>query len=97
MKDCKKPPTEEEKKQKANAKLVTPPKDGEPTTKQIDGKTMHWCQKCRRGKGRWTEDHATDKHVTGFMKKKAGGGANIAAVSQICQDAWFGVDGPSNI
>ena len=47
-----------------------PPKDGEPHEKMIDGVKMFYCEKCRRGKGRWTKDHGTDKHQVGFLKDK---------------------------
>lgn len=46
------------------------PKEGEPHTKEINGTTFHWCQKCRRGNGRWTKDHLTEAHKEGFMKEK---------------------------
>jgi hypothetical protein len=40
-----------------------PPKEGEPITKEVDGKTYYWCTKCRDGKGQWAlhkeEDHRT--------------------------------------
>ena len=42
------------------------PKDGEPTTKEVDGRKFHWCTKCRGGNGMWalhkTEDH-NDNYV----------------------------------
>ena len=39
------------------------PKQGEPHTKEIDGRTMHYCSKCGGGKGRWT-NHPTKDHKT---------------------------------
>lgn len=46
------------------------PKDGEPTTKKVDGTTFHFCPKCRRGKGVWTSTHSAAEHKEGFHKDK---------------------------
>jgi hypothetical protein len=37
------------------------PKEGEPTTIVKNGKTYHWCTKCRNGKGMWAL-HTTEEH-----------------------------------
>ena len=50
------------------------PKDGAETTKEVDGRTWHWCKKCRNGEGLWalhkTEDH-NDKYVRPTKNKYA--------------------------
>lgn len=48
------------KKDEKKAWQRTPPKDGEPTTKEVKGKTFNYCQKCRR----WTTTHSTNTHVS---------------------------------
>ena len=40
-----------------------PPGPGEPQTKQIQGTTYHWCQKCNHGRGRWSTTHGTSSHL----------------------------------
>jgi hypothetical protein len=50
------------------------PKDGEPHTKTINGKTMKWCAKCRDGKGRWTKTHHTNGHTDHSNKGSNGNG-----------------------
>ncbi|MHA7927731.1 MAG: G protein-coupled receptor family protein, partial [Marinobacter sp.] len=42
--------------------MTTAPKSGDPSTKTVDGRTYHWCAKCRYGKGRWTPSHGTAEH-----------------------------------
>jgi hypothetical protein len=37
------------------------PKNGEPTTKTVDGKEYHWCVKCGQH-GRWVLTHTTETH-----------------------------------
>jgi hypothetical protein len=46
-----------------------PPKDGEPDTIEKNGKTYHYCRKCRDGKGMWAL-HKTSEH-TGKSYKDA--------------------------
>ena len=46
-----------------------PPKDGEPDTMEKNGKTYHYCRKCRDGKGLWAL-HKTSEH-TGKSYKDA--------------------------
>ncbi len=78
----------EEKKGKAGGKennepkpawKMQPPKDGEPTTKVVDGKTWHWCpnhnewtihppSECRKGKS------DSEKQGKQEKEKKKGGG-----------------------
>ncbi len=78
------------------------PKDGEPTEKMIDGVLMKYCAKCRRGKGRWTNDHTTAEHKSGFLKdnkksdsdgdKPAGNVASLPiGTSQDLFSAWSDV------
>ena len=48
-----------------------PPKDNEPKKKTAKGgKTVYWCAKCNRGKGKWNESHPTDEHVAGWLKQQ---------------------------
>jgi hypothetical protein len=50
-----------DKEKKDKSPIRTPPKDGEPTTKTVDGVLMKWCKKC----GRWTKGdklHSTEEH-----------------------------------
>jgi hypothetical protein len=53
------------------------PKDGEPHTKEIDGKKLMWCAKCRQGKGFWNDSHLTKDHVVGFKKSKGEASGNV--------------------
>ena len=47
------------------------PKEGEPVKKTMKGgKIIHWCPKCNRGKGRWTDTHDAAGHVDGWLKQK---------------------------
>ena len=49
-------------KNRSSSGSRTPPKDGEPHTKTVDGASHSWCSICRR----WTtgsKEHPTDKHV----------------------------------
>ena len=39
----KKPSTNKERQKQDEAWKKTPPKDGEPKTKTVDGKLFHWC------------------------------------------------------
>ena len=55
-------------------------KDGEPHTKEIDGKKLMWCSKCRQGKGHWNSTHLTKEHVVGFKKQKAEASGNVHQV-----------------
>jgi hypothetical protein len=49
------------------------PKNGAATSKEVDGRTWHWCTKCRNGEGLWalhkTEDH-NDNYVRPSKAKK---------------------------
>ena len=36
------------------------PKDDEPTSKEVDGKTFHWCTKCRNNEDLWALHKAVD-------------------------------------
>jgi len=39
----------------------------------VEGVEYEWCGKCLKGAGLWTKGktkHGTDKHVTGYIKKK---------------------------
>ena len=59
-----------------------PPKDGEPTTKVVKGKTFHWCSKCRGGKGLWQSTHKTDTHdpsKSKHRKQRTNEQANLGA------------------
>jgi hypothetical protein len=47
-----------------------PPKGNEPTTKEINGKKLHWCPKCKGGKGFWVASHTADKHEDNYKPKK---------------------------
>ena len=60
-----------------------PPKDGEPTTKEIDGTKWMWCSKCNKGAGRWTLNHETSGHQADWKPKDTdgAGSANIASIS----------------
>jgi Zinc knuckle len=40
----------------------TAPAANEPTTKVHKGKTFHFCSKCNRNKGRWTQSHTDATH-----------------------------------
>ena len=44
------------------------PKDDSSTTKEKDGRTYHWCTKCRDGNGLWAL-HKTEEHKTDFKPK----------------------------
>jgi len=48
---------------KAKSWRLIPPKDGEPHTKEKNGRTFNWCSKCKRGKGNWTPSHTDAGHV----------------------------------
>ena len=60
--------TAEERQKKYDARIPewkkTAPKDDEPTSMEKDGKTWHYCAKCRKGNGMWckhlTKDHKDD-------------------------------------
>ena len=45
------------------------PKSGESKTKEKDGKTYHWCNKCRGGKGLWAL-HKVVEHKSDFSYKE---------------------------
>jgi hypothetical protein len=47
------------------------PKDGESTTKNVDGKTYHYCKKCRCGKGMWVL-HKESDHTDNYANKSKG-------------------------
>ena len=47
--------------QKLSWKRIAP-KDGQPSTKMVNGTRWEWCQKCNNGKGRWTKSHGTNDH-----------------------------------
>lgn len=40
------------------------PKEGEPKSKEKNGKTYYWCTKCNGGTGRWTLSHLTEAHTS---------------------------------
>ena len=71
------------------------PKDGEKHEKEFDGVLMHWCGKCRDGRGRWNKTHKTAGHKTKeelAAEKAAKATAKVAALD-ICQElhsSWFG-------
>ena len=46
------------------------PRDGEPSTRKVNGKTIHYCKKCGRGKGRWSDTHEEKDHRNGWMEDK---------------------------
>jgi hypothetical protein len=51
----------DDKDKKSKSPVRTPPKEGEPHTKTVDGTVMKWCKKC----GRWTKGdkmHSTEEH-----------------------------------
>ena len=61
------------KKKAANKIKYAAPKQGEPHTKEIDGRTMHYCSKCSNGNGRWT-GHLTKDHKDNYQPQKRKGG-----------------------
>ena len=88
--DLKKPkdPKDDKSSNKAPGKWA-PPKDNDPLEKEIDGKKMKWCAKCRRGKGRWNDSHTTADHQPGFIRNNNrqgdGGGTTNANMARIGQ------------
>ena len=61
------------KNQPIEAWRKKPPGSGESKTKTVEGVEYEWCGKCLKGAGLWTKGktkHGTDKHVTGYIKKK---------------------------
>jgi hypothetical protein len=46
------------------------PKDGEPTQKEVDGRTYYWCTKCRDGKGMWALHKTHDTNFNPRSSKK---------------------------
>ena len=55
-----------------------PPKPGESEIKTINGKKMHWCQKCDR----WTVSHGTENHKSKEeLQAEKGGKASVARLS----------------
>ena len=69
------------KKRAENKIKFAPPKQGEPTTKEINGKLMHYCTKCSKGHGHWgdhlTKDHSNGNDNTKRRHKKKGAGGNL--------------------
>ena len=53
-------PSEEKKEFKYPPWKLKAPKAGEPTTKVVDGKTYHFCRKCRKGEGLWALHKESD-------------------------------------
>ena len=70
-KDCPKPKGKDPGKQR-----LPPPKNGEPHTKEVNGKTLMWCSKCWKGKGSWNRSHLTKDHDDDFKSKKKAAGDN---------------------
>jgi hypothetical protein len=64
---------------------TTPPKPGEPQSKMINGKVMHWCAKCGV-KGRWSTTHSTKEHTGGKPRDNAA--ANISESLLVDPSAW---------
>ena len=69
-----------------------PPAPGEPTSKTINGRLMHYCSKCRNGKGKWTF-HTTPEHK-GSPNSASGStpppaAANIASMSHLDPSLWM--------
>ena len=46
------------------------PASGQPTTKELHGKTWNWCTKCNRGQGFWQHSHSTETHDPTKSTKK---------------------------
>jgi hypothetical protein len=64
VKDCPKPkPTDQQARANRHGNMpkwkLTAPKSGEPMTKQVNGRSFHWCGKC----GNWTTTHSTNTHT----------------------------------
>ena len=60
-----------------------PPKDGEPSTKEHNGRTFNWCDKCKR----WTTTHDTSTHK---KKTPEDAAAHHAAFPLLADPgAWF--------
>ena len=61
---------------------VFSPTSGEPQSKEIDGKMMHYCGKCGKDqKGHWNPTHLTKDHKTKEeleAAKAKGPGGNVA-------------------
>ena len=55
-----------------------PPTDGSLNTINRDGKTWHWCAKCRGGDGRWSTTHSTATHTGSQPVKNQGAVAGLA-------------------
>lgn len=63
------------------------PKDGEPTTKMIDGKSYRWNPAGRQGKGKWDRLNVDGGPATsGTSSDASAGAANVAAT--VDQDIW---------
>ena len=68
-----------EKKKKYDSKIpawkLIAPSSSDPKTKEVDGKTYHFCRKCRKGEGMWAL-HKESEHRDDFKNKKKGGNDN---------------------
>jgi len=60
-----------------------PPKGNQPTTKEINGKKLHWCPKCKGGKGFWVASHTADQHEDNFKPKKNESATPSASVGEL--------------
>ena len=72
-KDCPEPKKTEGERKKLRHKSMAgtwrlkKPGNGESKTKQVGGRTYHWCGKC----GNWTATHTESEHGKGRTKKKS--------------------------
>lgn len=75
-----KPLTEEEKAKRRESKIPkwkkTQPSEDDDKTKEVDGRTYHWCAKCRKGQGMWAlhkeSDHKSDYKPPKYDTKSTG-------------------------
>ena len=68
---------------------TTPPKKDAPQTMEVKGRKWFWCQKCNRGKGRWSTTHGTAQHTGKPSKPTTTHQANVSTASH--DDASLGV------
>lgn len=49
-----------------------PPAEDEPRTKtsKFNDKVFNWCTKCRKGKGKWVNNHTDETHIDNFKAEK---------------------------
>ena len=69
------------------------PASGESQTKDSNGRTFHWCAKCKR----WSTTHSTDTHVSKTPGSSRGGGGGRAAANALTFDtsAWMAMASPT--